>query len=338
MSPHLEKTMENLTKSVNLGWNASRVVALAMVMGTVACGSMEQVSSESGESLSTQGQELSSVNGMTLNGMTLNGMTLNGMTLNGMTLNGMTLNGMTLNGLGAHGLGTVEFATWFRQDVELSEMLMRYTVRCAVAAGEARSYQDSISGTTYTWQGSFGLTPSWASGQPINEAEQQLISACLAAHVNKFGVHVPLSVLGRTAQMEPIAYSAEELQAFPRREACFFGNLFTGEGIFAGADRGSLFDGESSPRACGLTTAANVSTAVCAPMAHVQNCEAFCTLDPSGLFYTECNYNGRTYLPVTTRIRSEDVYTCGDGVCQFTESCGTGTVAESCASDCGSCT
>jgi hypothetical protein len=324
--------MENLTKSVNLGWNASRVVALAMLMGTVACGSMEQGAPESGESPSTQGQELSSVNGVTLNGVTLNGVTLNGV-----TLNGVTLNGVTLNGLNVGGLSTAEFATWFRQDAAQNDMLMRYMVRCAVAAGEARSYQDLSSGTSYMWHGSLGLAPSWASGQPINEAEQQLISACLAAHVNKYGVHVPLSVLGRTAQREPIAYSAEELQAFPRREACFFGNLFTGEGIFAGADRGSLFDGESSPRACGLTTAENVSTAVCAPMAHVQNCETFCTLDPSGLFYTECNYNGRTYLPVTTRIRSEDVYTCGDGVCQFTESCGTGNVASSCASDCGPC-
>ncbi len=309
--------MENLTMSVNGGWNLSRAVVLAVMMGTAACGSVEE-SPKPSESLGTQEQELASVNGM--------------------TLNGMTLNGMTLNGLNASGLSTAEFASWFSQAPAQNDMLMKYMVRCAVADGESRSYQDLSSGTSYLWHGSLGLTPSWASGQPINEAEQQVISACLAAHVNKFGINVPLSALGRTAQQQPIAYTQEELQAFPRREGCFFGNLFTGEGLFAAGDRGYLFDGESSPRACALSTVENASVNTCAPMAHVaQSCETFCTLDSSGLFYTSCTYNGRTYLPITTRIRSEDVYTCGDGVCQFTESCGADNAASSCATDCGAC-
>jgi hypothetical protein len=327
MSPDLEKTMENLTESVNGGRSMGRLVAFAMLMGTVACGTMEEVSTESGESPSTQAQAMAGENGVTVNGVTVNGV----------TVNGVTVNGVTVNGLNVSGLSTSEFASWFNQNPEQNATLMNYLVRCAVAQGETRGYQNLITGESYSWDGALGLALGWAGGQPINETEQQLISACLAAHINKYGVHVQLSVLGRTAQMQPIAYSAEELQAFPRREGCFFGNLFTGEGIFAGADRGYLFDGESSPRACAMTTAENASVDVCAPMQHVQSCETFCTLDSSGLFYTECNYNGRTYLPLTTRIRSEDVYTCGDGVCQFTESCGTGNVASSCASDCGPC-
>ena len=62
---------------------------------------------------------------------------------------------------------------------------------------------------------------------------------------------------------------------------------------------------------------------------------AFCAL-PSGqsLSYT---YNGVTYKPLTTRIRTQDVFKCGDGLCQFTERCGSGNTASSCASDCGTC-
>jgi hypothetical protein len=211
---------------------------------------------------------------------------------------------------------------------------MKYVMKCALPAGEARSYQNPRTGTSYTWDGLLGLAPGWASGQPMTEAEQQVISACLAAHINKYGVHVPISVLGRTSQLATIPYSAEELQSFPRREGCFFGNLFTGEGVFAGADRNTLFDGESSLRACAMSTAQNVSVSECAPMVHVENCENFCTLDPSGLFYTQCTYNGRTYLPLTTRISQDVVYTCGDGVCQSTESCGMSTA---CEADCGPC-
>ncbi|HVG59212.1 MAG TPA: hypothetical protein VNA24_11700 [Hyalangium sp.] len=316
--------MENLTKSVNVGWSIRRALGLAMMVGTVACGSVEEGSPRSDESPSTQVQEVRGENGVTLNGVTLNGV----------TLNGVTLNGVTLNGLNVSGLSTADFASWFGLNAAQNDMLMKYLVRCAVAEGQSRSYTDQSSGTSYLWHGSLGLAPNWASGQPINEAEQQVISACLAAHVNKFGVHVPLSVLGRTAQGQPIAYSAEELQAFPRREGCFFGNLFTGEGIFAGADRSTLFDGESSLRACALSTAQNASENVCAPMVRTESCENFCTLDPSGLFYTECNYNGRTYKPLTTRISQDSIFTCGDGVCQYTESCGMSTA---CEADCGSC-
>jgi hypothetical protein len=316
--------MENLAKSVNVGSSIRRVAALAVLMGTVACGQVGEGAIQPGESLGTQEQEVLGQNGLTLNGLTLNGLTLNGLTLNGLTLNGLTLNG----------LGTASFADWFSLNASQNATLMKYIVQCAVAEGQSRSYTDQSSGTSYLWQGSLGLAPSWASGQPINEAEQQVISACLAAHVNKFGVHVPLSVLGRTAQGQPIAYSAAELQAFPRREGCFFGNLFTGEGIYAGADRSTLFDGESSLRACALSTAQNVSVNACAPMVHTESCQNFCTLDSSGLFYTECNYNGRKYQPLTTRISQDVIYTCGDGVCQYTESCGMSTA---CEADCGPC-
>ena len=70
-------------------------------------------------------------------------------------------------------------------------------------------------------------------------------------------------------------------------------------------------------------------------------CGLICQKDPSGSFYASCGtfVNGawKTYLPITTRIQSSDIYRCGDGVCQFTEQCGTGTTADSCQADCGAC-
>ena len=298
--------MENLAKRVSLSRIGGWAVASALLLGSVACGPME-ASSESMETPTSQEMGLAASNGLTVNGLTVNGLT------------------------------SADFSSWFSRDVELNSTVMKYVVQCAVPAGESRTYQDPSTGSSYTWQGGLGLALGWANGETITEVEQQLVSACLAAHINKFGMHVPLSVLGMTAQQEPIAYSHEELESFSRREACFFGNLFTGEGVFAGVDRDYLNAGESSPRACGLTTQEGLLESACSPLVHVQNCETMCTLDPSGLFYTECTYNGQTYRPLTTRIRSEDIYTCGDGVCQFTESCGTEDTASSCASDCGAC-
>ena len=313
--------MENLAKRVSVSKMGGWAMVAVLMVSSVACGPME-ASTESMATPSTQAQALDSQNGLTLNGLSVNGLTLNGLTLNGLTLNGLM---------------TSDFAAWFARDVALNNNLMKYVVQCALPTGESRTFQDQESGASYTWQGGLGLALGWARGESITEVEQQLVSACLAAHVNKFGMHVPLSVLGMNAQQEPIAYSRSELETFARRESCFFGNLFTGEGIFVGVDRDYLNESESSPRACGLTTQEGESASACSPMVHVNSCETLCTLDESGLFYTECSYNGQTYRPLTTRIRSDDVYACGDGVCQFTESCGLNDSASSCFSDCGAC-
>jgi hypothetical protein len=60
-------------------------------------------------------------------------------------------------------------------------------------------------------------------------------------------------------------------------------------------------------------------------------------LDATGTYYTSCTRNGVTYRPITSRIRTQDIVTCGDGICQATESCGNTNAASSCGVDCGSC-
>jgi hypothetical protein len=44
-----------------------------------------------------------------------------------------------------------------------------------------------------------------------------------------------------------------------------------------------------------------------------------------------------TYLPLTTRLRPQDVFTCGDGQCQISESCGTSYQYFNCRPDCDAC-
>ncbi|RKH54490.1 hypothetical protein D7X55_34470 [Corallococcus sp. AB049A] len=284
------------------------------LIALVGCGAMpEDAASEARFASVDQAQQVD------------NGMTLNGMTLNGMTLNGMTLNGMTLNGL-----ATASFNDWFNQNADAA-MVMAYVVKCAVPEGETRTFQSTATGTSYTWQGSLGLAPGWSSGKPATVAEQQVVSACLAAHANKYGMHIPLSALGRTASGAEVAWSAEELSLFSEKEACFFGNLFANEGLFAARDR-DFSTAESSTRACGLTLKADT----CAPITNIGSCAQFCTKsDPSKPYYTQCTYNGKTYPVITTRVQPVELFRCGDGVCQFTEKPGSGNTADSCRADCG---
>ncbi|MBZ4418378.1 hypothetical protein [Myxococcus sp. RHSTA-1-4] len=260
----------------------------------------------------------------------------NGLSFNGLSFNGLSFNGLSFNGLSFNGMSTSAFNTWFQADPALADAVMRYVVRCAAPAGETRSYVSPSTGQQYTWAGGLGLAPSWASGAIATELEQQVVSSCLAAHANRLGQTVSISVLGRNAAGTPLSYTAEELTSHSRRESCFFGNLFTGQGLFVGADREPLGPSESTSRACGaLLYEGTEAKAPCAPLMYTASCDSLCQLDATGNFYTSCTYNGVTWhRPLTTRLRTGDVNKCGDGKCQATERCGTSNRYDSCGLDC----
>ena len=273
---------------------------------------------------------------------TPNGLAPNGLARNGLAQNGLAQNGLAQNGLARNGLSTASFQKWFDADPATSAAVMSYVVRCAAPAGKTYSFTSPTTGVTYSWSGALGLAPGWAAGAAANEAEQEVVSACLAAHVNKYGMHVTISVLGQGATGLAIPIGKRELTDFSQREACFFGNLFAGEGIFVGLDHDIWDASMSSARACAFDIFGVGPSADCPPINNIGPCWLYCKPDPSGTWYASCGLyvNGawRTYLPITTRVQPSDVYKCGDGTCQFTEQCGTGTIAASCLADCGDCT
>ncbi|HLM42640.1 MAG TPA: hypothetical protein VK458_02180, partial [Myxococcaceae bacterium] len=213
--------------------------------------------------------------------------------INGLAMNGLAMNGLAMNGLAMNGLSTQAFSDWFQKDPALSDMVMQYVVRCAVRTGESRTYTVPRTKVTYTWAGSLGLAPGWASGLPANMAEQRVITACMAAHANRFGLHLAISVLGRSATGAAIPFTRSELNTYSAKEACFFGNLFSTEGIYVGIDVESL-DDDVITRACAKVD----SSTGCEPLVLVGQCRRYCTLDASGPFYQSCTYNGVTYAPI----------------------------------------
>ncbi|WP_395829140.1 hypothetical protein [Archangium violaceum] len=275
------------------------------------------------------------------NGMTSNGLATNGLATNGLATNGLATNGLATNGLATNGLSSASFSTWFNSNpAGYSDMVMKYVVACAYSEGQSLSYSDGV--TTFTWYGRLGLAPGWASGSPATVSEQQLISACLAVHVNKFGAHVDISVRGQNALGTSIPVTTTESSTFSEREAAFFGNLFTGEGIYACNDRGTLTPSESSLRACGLSSQNSGTSIECPPIQHTGQCSTLCTFDKLKGYYTSCTLNRKSFLALTTRLKPSDIYKCGDGTCQISESCDstktlTGTAYNNCNADCGVC-
>jgi hypothetical protein len=295
------------------------VAAMLCLAYLGACGPAEL--EEADEPLAQQSQELRAPNGLSYNGL---------------SYNGLSYNGLSYNGLSYNGLSSADFQGWFNKDPEMADHVMGYVVRCAVPIGRWLTYKDPATRKTYRWAGLLGLAPRWASGAPPTPTEQQVITACLAAHTNMYQQHVAISVLGRDAERRIIPFSREELQVFSEREACFFGNLFTGEGIYVGTDRVPYDERESTSRSCSIPPSSGSHESLCSPMIHVGACASSCTLDAWG-FYKSCTVDGVSYQPLTTRLRPTEIFRCGDGVCQISESCGTSTRFDSCASDCGSC-
>ncbi|MBU8897921.1 hypothetical protein DRW03_15445 [Corallococcus sp. H22C18031201] len=309
-------------------WRArSRAGVASWVLGLTLVGCGGGVGDDRDESLGSRADEMVSSNGLSTNGLSTNGLSTNGLSTNGLSTNGLSTNGLSTNG----------FNTWFSSNPVLSDMVMQYVAKCAMAEGQTLTYTSPTTGQTYTWPGLLGLAPSWSSAtspMPPTEAEQHVVSACLAAHANKYGVHVSISVQGKNAQGTALPLATDELTTYTEPEACFFGNLFNSEGVFAANDGEYLTYDQSTVRTCGLSTWSDNS---CLPITHVGACRTYCTLDTTRTYYTRCTYNGKQYRPITTRIRSSDIYRCGDGTCQLTEHCGTGTTPDSCAADCGAC-
>lgn len=269
------------------------------------------------------------------NGLSVNGLSVNGLSVNGLPVDGVSFNGLATLGLTDQALRSSQFQSWFLEQaggIPYTDMVMRYIVKCAVASDSSRSVK--LRGKNYTWNGMLGLAPQWAKGLPIPLIEQQLVTACFAAHVNKFGMNVMVSLLGYGADGSPIPMGAEELTDYPVKEGCFFGNLFNGEGAFVGAEQ-VWPASSSSSRACAIN-ALSGNGAYCSPMISIGSCSTHCILNSANTGYTSCTHNAITYLPITTRITVDQIYVCGDGICQASESCGSGCSRDNCV-DCSPC-
>ena len=94
-----------------------------------------------------------------------------------------------------------------------------YLVRCALPAGASLVKQDQY-GVSYTFAGELGLAPAWATGACDTNC-QEAVSACLEAHVNTAGIHVPLWIVSANPY---VGWGLDP--NYPNQEATFFGNIF----------------------------------------------------------------------------------------------------------------
>ena len=186
---------------------ANHLAALALAGALMGC----QPAEDDGATPDTE-SELATTNGLAMiNGFSAtNGLSGNGLSSNGLSGSGLVLNALASTGL-ASGTGLMSTAS--------GRTTVAYLVRCALPTGHSITKKDA-SGASYKFAGQIGVAPAWETGT-CNTACQEAVSACLMAHVNAAGVHVPLWL---DSPISAIGYGTSS--TYPNEEGTFFGNLF----------------------------------------------------------------------------------------------------------------
>jgi uncharacterized membrane protein YgcG len=110
-------------------------------------------------------------------------------------------------------------ASTYLMNSDSGRSTLSYLVRCALPAGHTITKQDST-GASYSFAGGIGLTPQWETGTCNNDC-QQWVSACMLAHVNTAGVHIPIWIVGQDSYL-----GWGQSSSYPNQEGTFFGNIF----------------------------------------------------------------------------------------------------------------
>ena len=189
----------------------------AAAIGAAGCGLTggDAVGEDDAATSTTNG--LSMINGLsTINGLTgTNGLaSSNGLSM----INGLS----TINGL-ASSNGLMTTVT--------GRAVVSYIARCALAANDSLTKTDQ-NNVSYTFAGGLGLCPQWKNGSVQTDAAcQELMSACLMAHVNTAGIQIPIWLDAATPQ---IGWGIDTVN-YPFQEGTFFGNMMmTGSLAIAG--------------------------------------------------------------------------------------------------------
>jgi hypothetical protein len=188
--------------------------SLALAAALTGCQPGAQDLDEGGGSASS---ELSSTNGLTmLNGLSLtNGLSGNGLSGNGLSGNGLSGNGLIMDAL--NGSKALASSSTLMNSAS-GRTLVSYIVKCALPSGHSITKKDTA-GTSYNFPGQIGTASEWEAGG-CNTTCQERMSACLIAHVNTSGVHIPIWLDSEGA----IGWGQNI--SFPYQEGSFWGNVF----------------------------------------------------------------------------------------------------------------
>ncbi|HTN84942.1 MAG TPA: hypothetical protein VL242_14690 [Sorangium sp.] len=285
-------------------FSCARIVALlAVPLVTAACIGAE-VDEESEELL---GEDQSAVE--TINGFLPNALHMNALHMNALHMNALNPAALSSNSLGTQALTAIRDPG---PNGVLSRELMRYLVGCSLRPDQTFSFSWTDSAGVVrqeVYRGELGIAHWWATGAIANDTyTQRQISACVAARVNWYGVHVTISL--RNAETASMGSSIAERQTYTVREGAFWGNLFASTPYVrscyspAGVARARQLQRVCAAGHVGVDPATGATiTQQCGPMTIVGSCDTVCNrVDDNGGYYAGCLENPATSAWVRTDV------------------------------------
>ncbi|WP_437525530.1 hypothetical protein WME79_38860 [Sorangium sp. So ce726] len=235
----------------------------------------------------------------------------NALSANALTINALSANALSANALSANALRP-EAASALKAPGERGDLfrsLVKYTVSCALK--ESQSFRFSWTdraGVTHkeVYPGHLGLAPQW-DRRPLDDEGKRMVSACLAAHTNRYGVSVSISMRSR---QNPLHHEVGcgELDEYPHVEGAFWGNLFSETPYLRACYNPANVDvARAAKRDCAAGHLdADGDLEGCGMIEIVGRCKEYCgKLNRSGEYYKECDDPefGETRYVVTTALR-----------------------------------
>jgi hypothetical protein len=254
----------------------------------------------------------------------------NRLALNRLALNRLALNRLALNRLALNRLSGM---LWRLSDsnellaTEDGRELLKYVVQCAMEPGELMV--GTVDGETYEFPGLLGVASRWKH-RALRDSEQRLLSACLLAHVNAFGVPVSISVRARNV----LSATDEERRSYPVYEGTFFGQVMEGDTTRAYSCQGSdveVASAHSEDRALRACTDGNASCGIVS----VGRCRDVCATRTDDAGWTDCWAEGRFYRQaISVYLFADDAFglnrSCSGGRCNLQTGQGAAAIL-----DCG---
>jgi hypothetical protein len=239
------------------------------------------------------------------NALDPNGLNPNGLNPNGLNPNGLAPKALSPKALDPKALSAIQDSGTIGA---LSRMLLKYVVGCALTSSQSFDFSwTDGKGVVHdeTYEGLVGIAPGWATG-PLDLNRQQMVSACLAARTNYYGVHVIISMRSPHDPLRTAAGSPE-LSTYHEIEGGFWGNLFAPEPYLRACyTESDVANSRSWQRDCAVGHLnADGTTSPCGMIQIVGPCESSCKPLTTGQYYPECNDPewGKTSNMVTTALQ-----------------------------------
>jgi len=197
---------------------------------------------------------------------------------------------------------TLDYIKYILSAVEVNQNsteILPYLVSCSLAP--QHTFEFLINNQSFNYTGGLGLASTF-DRLPMTIEQEEIISACLYAHVNKFGEHVFISV----RNIPYVPATLEEMLEHKVYEGAFFGNLFGRDFIAytcTGDDEEYALE-HSSSRSLRVCT-----TNMTCYFQSVGKCCDACSAYTPNYGYSQCKgLDGRYYVPMNVYLKSNSVH------------------------------